>query len=172
MVIWPDNKTQTIANVSTGQTLQLNYKNATRSYEWKEPVVANNALFRDVTDDLGIQYVHKENDFIDFNIQKLIPHKLSEYTPALATGDINNDGLDDIVVGGSFGMGPTLLFQQASGKFVEKNLLSTGTNEDWEAVSIALFDADGDKDLDMYIACGSNESNTGISRLRGSIFYK
>ena len=67
-------------------------------------------------------------------------------------------------------MGPTLLFQQASGKFVEKNLLSTGTNEDWEAVSIALFDADGNKDLDMYIACGSNETKPGSAAYEDRFF--
>ncbi len=92
-----------------------------------------------------IHYIHKEKDFIDFNIQKLIPHKLSEYTPALATGDLNGDGFEDIVVGGAFGNGPTLLFQQSSGKFIEKSLLATLTDNKWETVNIALFDADGDK---------------------------
>ena len=170
VVIWPDNKMQTVKAISSGQTLQLDHKNANRSYEWQKPIVENKALFRDVTEVVGVQYVHKENDFIDFNIQKLIPHKLSEYTPALASGDINHDGLDDIVVGGSFGMGPTLLLQQASGKFVEKSLLSTGTNKDWEAVSIALFDADGDKDLDMYIACGSDETKPGSASYEDRFF--
>ena len=158
VVIWPDNRMQTLSAVSAGQTLQLDHKNADQIYDWRKPGTASQALFRDVTDEMGIQYVHQENDFIDFNVQKLIPHKLSEYTPALATGDLNNDGLDDIVVGGSFGIGPVLLFQQESGKFMEKSLLPKGAYNNWEAVSIALFDADGDKDLDIYVACGSNEA--------------
>lgn len=159
VIIWPDNKTQMMTGVAAGQTLHLEQKNATALYDWNQPVIAGNALFKDVTDALDVHYVHNEHDFIDFNVQKLIPHKLSEYTPALATGDMNNDGLDDMVIGGSFGYSPTLLFQQASGKFIEKRLLPTGGGKNpWEAASIALFDADGDKDLDLYIACGSNEA--------------
>jgi hypothetical protein len=123
-----------------------------------------------VTDAVDIHYTHKENDYIDFNIQKLVPHKLSEYTPALATGDINNDGLDDVVIGGSFGIGPTLLFQQASGKFIEKSLIPANADKNWEAVSIALFDADADKDLDMYVACGSNEEGPGSAAYQDRFF--
>ena len=67
-------------------------------------------------------------------------------------------------------MSPTLLFQQASGKFVEKSLLSPAANKDWEAVSIALFDADGDKDLDMYVACGSNEAAPGSVSYQDRLF--
>lgn len=161
VVIWPDNKRQTVTDVPAGQTLHLEQKDAMASYNWTRPVIADGALFRDVTNAVDVHYVHNEKDFIDFNIQKLIPHKLSEYTPTLATGDINNDGFEDIVVGGAFGKGPVLFFQQASGKFIQKNLLSPADKKDWEAVNIALFDADDDKDLDMYIACGSNEAAPG-----------
>lgn len=158
VVIWPDSKQQTITNVPTGQALHLKYKDANTFYNWKQPVVGDIAWFTDVTAAVGIDYVHTEKDFIDFNIQKLIPHKLSEYGPALATGDVNNDHLDDIVVAGSFGNSPMLLLQQASGKFVTKSLLLPADKKEWEEIGIALFDAEGDNDLDLYFACGSNEA--------------
>jgi hypothetical protein len=161
---------QTVTAVPLGQTLQLDHKNANALYNWTKPVIANKALFKEVTADLDIHYIHREQDFIDFNIQELIPHKLSEYTPSLATGDINNDGLDDIVVGGSFGISPTLLFQQASGRFIEKSLLPMQANKEWEAAGIALFDADGDKDLDMYIACGSDEVGPASDSYQDRLF--
>ncbi len=43
----------------------------------------------------GINYRHYDADFIDFDIQHLLPHKLSEYTPALASGDLDGNGFDD-----------------------------------------------------------------------------
>jgi len=160
-VIWPNNSMQVVRQISCGQALMLEQKNATTKYDWSRQPHTNHALFTDVTDSVNLHYTHKESDFIDFDIQKLIPHKLSEYTPVMATGDMNGDGLDDIVVGGSFGYGLTMFFQQASGKFIEKPLLTNAANRQWEASGIALFDADGDKDLDMYIACGSNEAPPG-----------
>lgn len=170
VVIWPNGKQQTIVDVSPKKTLHLEDKNANSYYSWKRPVTADNNLFTDVTNVVGIDYVHEEKDFIDFNIQKLIPHKLSEYSPALATGDMNNDGLDDVVVGGSFGSGPTLFFQQASGKFKQRDLLTIGESKEWEAVNIALLDADGDNDLDLYFACGSNEAAPGTQAYQDRLF--
>lgn len=161
VVIWPNNHKQTITKIKAGQTLQLQQKNADVVFDWHKAQVKPNALFKDVTDNVGLHYLHKETDFIDFNIQKLIPHKLSENTPALAAGDMNNDGLEDIVVGGSSGNPPVLFFQERSGRFVSKPLFPSQTKSNWEAVSVVLFDADDDHDLDMYIACGSNEAAAG-----------
>jgi len=169
-VIWSNYKMETLRKVPTGNILRLDQKNATTVYDWKQTQPVKPVLFTDVTDSVNLHYTHKETDFIDFDIQKLIPHKLSEYTPALATGDINGDGLDDIVVGGSLGFGPVLFFQQASGKFVEKTLLSNAAKANWEATSIVLFDADGDNDIDMYIACGSNERPPGSIAYQDKLF--
>ena len=170
VVIWPDNRQQTVTGVPSGQTLNLEYKNAKALYDWKRPVVTDSSLFKEITNAVDVHYVHSEKDFIDFNIQKLIPHKLSEYAPALATGDINNDSLDDIVIAGSFGNSSTLLLQQTSGKFVQKSLMPQPDAKEWEDMSIALFDADGDKDLDIYFACGSNETAPGTPAYQDKLF--
>ena len=81
-------------------------------------IMADNTLFTDVTTDTGTSVIRSiENDFIDFNIQKLLPHKFSEYGPALAVGDMDGNGLDDIVCGGSSGYSTTLLLQTTDGRF-------------------------------------------------------
>lgn len=163
LVIWPDQQKQVLTRVPADQTLQLDYQKASAKYDWQQPMVDSAALFKDITDSVALHYVHRETDFIDFNVQKLIPHKLSEYTPAIATGDLNNDGLDDLVIGASFGSSPVLLFQQPSGKFEQKKLFAAAGDLDHEVTSIALFDADGDHDLDMYLAYGSNEAAPGTA---------
>jgi hypothetical protein len=68
------------------------HSGAKGTYDFKIPSLAEHSMFREITDSLGMQYTHQEKDYIDFNIQKLLPHKLSDYGPALAVGDIDGNG--------------------------------------------------------------------------------
>jgi hypothetical protein len=159
VVKWPNGKKQVLRNVKADQLLKVNIANAAETYDWSHPTIATNALLADITDSLHLQYQHKQHDYIDFNIQKLLPHKFSEYGPAVAVGDVNGDGLDDMVVGGNYTMANTLLLQQANGSFLKKELPRTDTLQHWMSMGILLFDADKDGDLDLYIACGGAEGD-------------
>ncbi len=157
-VTWPDGRQQVVTNVAADQTITLRQAEASvvtkgQSANLTKPGVAANSLLNDITDSLGLTYVNKEADFIDFNGQKTLLHKFSQYGPALATGDVNGDGIIDVVIGGSAGEPATLLLQQKTGRFLTQ-LLPTKPQED---AGLLLFDADGDGDLDLYAASGSIE---------------
>ncbi len=156
VIKWQDGKMQVIKNIPVDATITVNKKNADQIYSWAQPVFDTNSLLKDVTDAVGVHYQHKQPDYIDFDIQKLLPHKFSEYGPALASGDVNGDGLDDIVIGGSSTQGATLLLQQPNGKFIQRPLSSKIENRTKQSqdMGICLFDVDGDGDLDIYIASG------------------
>ncbi len=164
IVRWPNGKMQRLRNVKADQRLTVNYRDAQESYQFTRQAFVTEALFTDVTAAVNIRYIHPEKDFVDFNIQKLIPHKFSEYGPALAVGDVDGNGLDDMVTGGSFSYSGQLFLQQPDGKFVQKALLPGAdiNTKRWEEEGMLLFDADGDGDLDMYVASGGyeNERNT------------
>src|SRR6185312_454462 len=156
VVKWPNGKEQVLQNVQVNQTLKVFKKNATLSYSFSKPVLDTNTLFKDVTNSVNIKYVNEPKDFIDFAVQNLIPHKFSEFSPSLAVADIDGNGLDDIIVGGSYGFSAQECLQQPNGKFIQKSLL-TGKdtlNKTSQDEGILLFDANGDGYPDLYIASG------------------
>jgi hypothetical protein len=171
LVRWPNGKKQKLTNVKADQSIRLNIADARDSYSSVHPLVVN-PLFKEVTDSLGISYLSRDASFIDFNVQKLLPHKLSEYSPALAVGDINNDGLDDMVVGGNAYDQAQVFFQQPNGKFRQRDLLATKTKPTayFRDAGILLFDANGDGYLDLYAASGGYEATANSSEYQDRIY--
>ena len=109
----------------------------------------------------GLRFRHREDSYRDMERERLIPRELSAEGPALAKGDVNGDGLDDLFLGGARGQAAVILLQQADGSFRSTEqpvLLADRITEDVDA---ALFDADGDGDLDLYIVRGGNEFPAG-----------
>ena len=156
IIKWPNGKKQLLKNINADTIFTVRITDAQIPYSISGDPIARNTLFKDVTDSLGIHFVHTEKDFVDFNIQKLLPHKFSEFGPAMAAGDIDNNGLDDIISGGSIGYSAQIFLQQTGGKFQQKSLTTdTGfTIKKSQDLGLLLFDADSDGDLDLYIASG------------------
>ncbi|HEY0899372.1 MAG TPA: FG-GAP-like repeat-containing protein, partial [Sphingobacteriaceae bacterium] len=159
IVRWPNKRIQKIKKVKADQLLSVDIKDSRPEAIVPATVLAANTLFKEITGALGINYVHQARDQVDFNTQKLLPHKLSEYSPALAVGDINGDGFEDLVTGGSSDHPAQAFLQQKNGKFIQRNLVQgpAGTASTFQDMGVLLFDADQDQDLDLYIARGGYE---------------
>ena len=155
IVVWPDKRFQVLINVPANQFIIVSQASAAGRYSFAR--LADQPLFTDVTSQTGISYKHHENTYFDFGREPLMPHLVSTEGPALAVGDVNGDGRDDIYAGGGKWQPGELLLQQADGRFqqaLEPALRADSVHEDIDA---AFFDADGDGDLDLYVVSGGNE---------------
>ncbi len=173
VIKWPNGKMQLIKNVSSNQVLKVDVRNAKNDFSNNHLLLATNSLFKDVTNEVNVNYIHKERDFVDFNIQKLLPHKFSEYGPGMAVGDIDGNGLDDFISGGSFFYDAQIFLQQTNGQFKRRNL--SGGNDSLsgkqhEDLGLLLFDADNDKDLDLYISSGGFEAKHNTQAYRDRFY--
>lgn len=111
---------------------------------------------------IGLGFIHRDTDFVDFNFQPTLPHKFTQYGPSIAAGDINGDGYDDIYLSASALEDGAWFIQTAGNKFARKNVSYKKTaNKQEEELGTLLFDADADGDLDLYIVHGSPQQPPG-----------
>jgi hypothetical protein len=154
-VVWLDGKEQVLNNIKPNQVLTVHYKDALE----QKPVIFNavepQTIFTDITSTTGINFIHHQNSFEDFNYEPLLPHRFSVNGPCTATGDVDKNGLEDLWIGGPAKVAGKLLLQQPGGTFIQKNMPDSG----YEDTGGVLFDADNDKDLDLYVVSGGNVYN-------------
>lgn len=165
-IIWNNGNIQTLKETATNQLLTINYTDARPNLN-KKIINKKETLFTEV--DNLLQPKHKENELNDFDTQVLLPHKMSTLGPALAVADVNNDGLDDYFMGGSFG-NSSQLYVQKDGNFIKTEIPSIEKDKLSEDLGALFFDADSDGDKDLYVVSGGYEYAQNSSMLQDRFY--
>lgn len=170
LVVWPDQSYQVIRNIKSDQLLVVDQKNAGGSFNYQHffPPVA--PVLKDISNRVGVNWKHKENDFVDFNQQPLIPHMLSAEGPRIAVADVNHDGLEDFYVCGGKGQPGALFIQSPDGQFkpsAQPDFIADEANEDVDA---AFLDVNKDGYPDLYVISGGNEFPDGYPALADRLY--
>jgi hypothetical protein len=152
-ITWPNDRQTILKNINADQTLELKQNDAEPAEHITKDLPK---IFTDITAGTGINFIHKQNDFIDFKSEPLLPYQLSKQGPALAKADVNGDGLEDIFLGGAINQSSILYLQTKDGKFQQSVSQPWSADSASEDVNAVFFDANKDGFPDLYVVCGGN----------------
>lgn len=169
IVNWPDGRVTVIRDIDANQFLILNYKDSNeRHTQIKEK--QNPLLFQIVKSIAGLNFKHEENDFVDFERDRLLFMMLSTEGPHVTVGDVDENGLEDLYICGAKDQPGALFLQYTPGHFKSTNLQLFENEKKSEDTDCLFFDADKDGDLDLYVTSGGNEFPSSSSQLLDKLY--
>ncbi len=160
LIQWPDFNEQILREVRVNQRLDITWddshvpahttmKSTMQAFESESFFLAADSIF---TSDA--RFVHIDREYSDFKVETLLPRTYATQGPGVAVGDVDNNGYDDMVIGGSAGIPIQILFQDHDGFRRVENFPVDSVFED---IGVLLFDCDADSDLDLYVVSGGSE---------------
>lgn len=165
IIEWPEGRHQEIKNISINKTITVDWKDANSAANRPDNTRKN--VVQDVAAKLNIDYVHHENDFVDFKMQALLPHMHSQNGPGIAVGDVNGDSREDFFVGGASGSEGYFYLQTHEGVFQKVPFRQHIQSED---MGVLLFDANGDGFNDLYVVSGGSENQQGTDAQQDRLY--
>ena len=152
VVRWSDGTRTLMSNIAVDQEVTIVQR---VREQWVAPL-PEQTMFSSLPE-RTIPFVHRENRYDDFKRERLLPYRLSTWGPGCAVGDVNGDGIEDVILTGAKYATTNAYLQQQDGTFVEAEGAGLDDQDEAEDVDAALFDADNDGDLDLYLATGGSE---------------
>ncbi|MEZ4928335.1 MAG: VCBS repeat-containing protein [Saprospiraceae bacterium] len=166
---WQEGKFQVFQNIAANQRVTLTIQEASpgKCPPHKTKVSIN---FQESIQDSGLDFVHRENSFDDFDREKLLPYRMSASGPFVLAEDLNGDGLEDVCFGGAAGQAGAIYLQQKDGRFRQSEQMALEKDAGFEDTAASFLDADGDGDQDLYVVSGGNEAPIGSNLYQDRLY--
>ncbi|WP_299098862.1 VCBS repeat-containing protein [uncultured Winogradskyella sp.] len=167
-VIWPDGKTNMFEDVSANKAITAIYSKAEAVS--KKAEVSEKLFLETKASNLGIDFVHDENELNEYKEEVLLPHNISQNGPFSSVADVNNDGFEDLFIGGAAGQSGVLYLQKPDGRFELSSSQPWQQDKASEDLGALFLDVDGDNDLDLYVTSGGSEYTQGNTLLKDRLY--
>ncbi|WP_029038446.1 VCBS repeat-containing protein [Salinimicrobium xinjiangense] len=155
IVIWPNLKEQVLKDIAANQRHEIVYEESLPEYKFKTTPEIQPVFKKTET----LQLTHQEDNYNDFLNEKLIPYKVSTLGPAVATGDVDGNGFEDIFIGGSSGNAGAFYLNTGE-ELVLTPVTAFEQDSMYEDNTAVFFDADGDGDPDLYVGSGISQNSS------------
>ena len=170
-ITWPSGAIEKKVNVAVDQSLTLSESDASLP----QAKISGNSfrtktIFDDISSEFPTEFSHQEDKWTDFDNEPLLFHMNSTEGPRLAVADVNDDGLEDVFIGGAKNFAGKLLLQKRSGGWILSPQNVFEDDKRCEDVDALFFDADNDRDVDLYVVSGGNEYNVTSSALSDRLY--
>lgn len=169
ILVWPDNTFMRLEDVESPYQI-LNYETGLPTFDYNSLKTPKPYSLKDITAATGINFQHQENRFVDFNREPLMPNMVSAEGPALAIGDVDGNGLNDIFVGNAKRKIATLFLQNSNNKFVEKSNAAFAQDSVAEDVAAEFLDVDNNGTLDLIVGSGGNEYRSSSPNMKSRVY--
>ena len=163
-VQWPNGHEKLYKRLTVNQHLKIKYestsprikKGSTEKKSFKKTIVK------------GLNYTYKENNFPEFNREKLMPYGITTEGPGVAVADLNKDGVSDFFIGGAKGQLATLFISSENGYIKQTKFFEA--HKQHEDVDAIFVDVDNDADLDLFVVSGGGEYKINSQYLKDRIY--
>jgi enediyne biosynthesis protein E4 len=169
-VEWPDGQISLLRDLQPNGHLIINQQKTASGNVSPSKSIEVPTIFSSQTTPKGLEFVHRESDFVDFDRDRLLFNMISNEGPCLCVGDVNGDGFDDLYIGGAKGQSGGLFVQQGNGSFRSTDQSLLKADETSEDTDCQFFDANKDGLLDLYVTSGSNEFSSSSSSLLDRLY--
>ena len=165
-IIWNDKEMSILKNIKPNSHHTFNEEGIYKNLIINKP--SPNKPFLKASD-YQINYSHIENNFVDFDRERLLYKMTSNEGPCTCVADFNDDGREDLFVGSAKGQISSIFFQELNGSFksynsaFEKDILS-------EDIDCLIDDFNGDGKLDLIVASGGSEYSNFSPELRDRLY--
>lgn len=170
VVKWPDDRLTVLRNVEPGKPLVIDQREAILTKPASKKIIPP-SIFSVLDAPKGLDFQHKESEFVDFDRDRLLFNMVSNEGPCVCVADVNDDGMDDIYIGGARAQSGSLYLQQKSGAFTVTSAPTFEKDKNAEDTGCEFFDANGDGLPDLYVSSGSNEHSSASSQLIDRLYF-
>ena len=128
------------------------------------------ALFTETARARGVDYTDTVPPVDEFSRQRLLPKRQSMNGPAIATADVNGDGVPDLFVSGVDGQAGILYLGQSDGSFRPAPEQPWADAKDSDDTGAVFFDAAGKGHADLFLAAGGVRRDQGDAALANRLY--